>query len=546
MPTSTWKANTMRRIPLNLIPNTITREAKKTLANVTVADPATLVFALDGEDGTASWTQDERENLSVYPDLVCSLLLKHHNTANKCTTEEKGFWYRSDKGDIDGNLLVWGSLSRVNVTIMGTVEEPMLVVSDTGRQQCKAAEWLTGFLAVCREALKAHKGDTFKAQHQVLGDHANDPIVRSFAPVHWAVIFQGGSSTGRPLVSWNDKAGKYSAVFWVSLTAGGGAPSERATLERAKLARIQVPSTVSGEALTLRKLVLSYLREAANTTTPHTEETALRHAGSFVSQPMTVGASNRELKEAWTQSLYKFSLVCAAVREKVDAEADPRKMLALFDRAVKKCVKIVPQNEAVGDEFNFTYSGNALTEEQQLTAFLPKPKKAKETKKVPVTTPEGTMDIASTVNSATGDAVIVWDNLAPSSVSPSRKVAIRVQLDTVRRLSQAARSPMSPLGSEDKAAAAAIVKYLAWEAGDSTALPESLRKLLTIEEDEDDSFADLKDFIEHWDGKAPLTHDNEAVQSKLDELRKTLADVRKPDDRALAAQDWLLKQVTGV
>lgn len=524
----------MRRIPLNLIPNTITREAKKTLANVTVADPATLVFALDGEDGTASWTQDERENLSVYPDLVCSLLLKHHNTANKCTTEEKGFWYRSDKGDIDGNLLVWGSLSRVNVTIMGTVEEPMLVVSDTGRQQCKAAEWLTGFLAVCREALKAHKGDTFKAQHQVLGDHASDPIVRSFAPVHWAVIFQGGSSTGRPLVSWNDKAGKYSAVFWVSLTAGGGAPSERATLERAKLARIQVPSLVSGEALTLRKLVLSYLREAANTTTPHTEETALRHAGSFVSQPMTVGASNRELKEAWTQSLYKFSLVCAAVREKVDAEADPRKMLALFDRAVKKCVKVVPQTEAVGDEFNFTYSGNALTEEQQLTAFLPKPKKAK-VAKAPVA--ENTADDA-------GDEADTTP--APSSVSPSRKVAIRVQLDTVRRLSQAARSPMSPLGSEDKAAAAAIAKYLAWEAGDSTALPESLRKLLTIEEDEDDSFADLKDFIEHWEGKAPLTHDNEAVQSKLDELRKTLADVRKPDDRALAAQDWLLKQVTGV
>ena len=533
----------MRRIPLNLIPNTITREAKKTLANVTVADPATLVFALDGEDGTASWTQDERENLSVYPDLVCSLLLKHHNTANKCTTEEKGFWYRSDKGDIDGNLLVWGSLSRVNVTIMGTIEEPMLVVSDTGRQQCKAAEWLTGFLAVCREALKAHKGDTFKAQHQVLGDHASDPIVRSFVSVHWAVIFQGGSSTGRPLVSWNDKAGKYSAVFWVSLTAGGGAPSERATLERAKLARIQVPSTVSGEALTLRKLVLSYLREAANTTTPHTEETALRHAGSFVSQPMTVGASNRELKEAWTQNLYKFSLVCAAVREKVDAEADPRKMLALFDRAVKKCVKIVPQNEAVGDEFNFTYSGNALTEEQQLTAFLPKPKKAK-VAKAPVA--ENTADDAAG-NSATSDETDIVP--APSSVSPSRKVALRAQLDTVRRLSQAARSPMSPLGSEDKAAAAAIAKYLAWEAGDSTALPESLRKLLTIEEDEDDSFADLKDFIEHWDGKAPLTScESEAVQSKLDELRKTLVDAKKmkPDDRALAAQDWLLKQVTGV
>lgn len=530
----------MRRIPLNLIPNTITREAKKTLANVTVADPATLVFALDGEDGTASWTQDERENLSVYPDLVCSLLLKHHNTANKCTTEEKGFWYRSDKGDIDGNLLVWGSLSRVNVTIMGTIEEPMLVVSDTGRQQCKAAEWLTGFLAVCREGLKAHKGDTFKAQHQVLGDHASDPIVRSFAPVHWAVIFQGGSSTGRPLVSWSEKAGKYSAVFWVSLTAGGGAPSERATLERAKLARIQVPSTVSGEALTLRKLVLSYLREAANTTTPHTEETALRHAGSFVSQPMTVGASNRELKEAWTQNLYKFSLVCAAVREKVDAEADPRKMLALFDRAVKKCVKATPQTETVGDEFSFTYSGNALTEDQQLAAFLPKPKKAK-VAKAPVA--ENTADDAAG-NSATSDETDIVP--APSSVSPSRKVALRAQLDTVRRLSQAARSPMSPLGSEDKAAAAAIAKYLAWEAGDSTALPESLRKLLTIEEDEDDSFADLKDFIEHWDGKAPLTHDNEAVQSKLDELRKTLADVRKPDDRALAAQDWLLKQVTGV
>ena len=72
---------------------------------------------------------------------------------------------------------------------------------------------------------------------------------------------------------------------------------------------------------------------------------------------------------------------------------------------MKKCVKIVPQNEAVGDEFNFTYSGNALTEEQQLTAFLPKPKKAKETKKAPVTTPEGTMDIASTVNSATGETL---------------------------------------------------------------------------------------------------------------------------------------------
>jgi hypothetical protein len=89
---------------------------------------------------------------------------------------------------------------------------------------------------------------------------------------------------------------------------------------------------------------------------------------------------------------------------------------------------------------------------------------------------------------------------------------------------------------------------LAWEAGDSTALPESLRKLLTVEEDEDDSFADLKDFVERWDGKAPLSHDSEAVQAKLDELRKTLVDAKKmkPDDRALAAQDWLLKQATGV
>ncbi len=103
---------------------------------------------------------------------------------------------------------------------------------------------------------------------------------------------------------------------------------------------------------------------------------------------------------------------------------------------------------------------------------------------------------------------------------------------------------MSPLGSEDKAAAAAIAKYLAWEAGDSAALPPALRKLLTLD-DEDDSFADLKDFVEHWDGNAPLTHDNEAVQAQLDELQKALADVRKPDDRALAAQDWLLKQATG-
>lgn len=151
----------MRKILSTDIPNSIGRDAKKEAKSKSIVDPADVSFAV----GPESWLRDGRENNPVSPVLVGSIILSH-DTDNR-SDEAKDAHFEGDKREegggrkktkIQGNPVIWGSLSAVQITVMGTDEKPVLIVGAGGRQTAMASEWLTGFLRRCRAALsKAHE-----------------------------------------------------------------------------------------------------------------------------------------------------------------------------------------------------------------------------------------------------------------------------------------------------------------------------------------------------------------------------------------------------
>lgn len=487
----------MRRVPINQIRDEVSRDKKRELAKRSVESPDNLVFAIDGDDGSIAWTQDGREDLPVFGKLVRSLLRKHRNTANLCSDDAIDAHFLSDGKKLQGNPVVWGSLDSVNVAIMGTDDEPMLVVSSTGRQQCKAAEWLTAFLADCLLYLKACKGDANKAEAKMRLEYAtmdatvniDDPhietdmkvsrsIVESLTSVHWAIIFAGGGPIGRPLVS-SGKHGSYAAVFLVSIDARGAAPTDRGSLERAKLARQHVPSTFSGEAMAHRRLVMSYLQEGIKDAM-HTELSARRYAQDFVICPLAVGGGGADIGDEYEEKLYRFALVCAEVRTLVDAETNPAGALRAFDRAAKRCVKpqiakqvVKEATDIEGDdgqeaepEIAFEFTTNAYDAEEQMRRYLPTPRHRVESSEPPKSLGKGK-----------GAAEIPATNSAGASADgPDDRMALS------RRLKNACSSPFEKMTDSDRALASAISRYLAFAAGDVDQLPEAVKKLISGEE----------------------------------------------------------------
>ena len=507
----------MRKIPINQVTDALSPEERKRYAAPRIVNPELLAFIVDGDDGSTSWTQDGRESLGVSATLVCSLLRQHSHTGNVEAPSQPKSWYMMGTEKKTGVAPpVWGTLDSVSVRAMGTDAAPIFAIADTGRQQCKAAEWLTAFLSHCRDVLRECGGDTIAAQGRLMAS-ASDEIVRSFGPAEWAVIFVLSPTLRRPLVSVSKPHGDYSGVFFVRTHPGGGSPSDRASLERAKLARQRVPSTWSGEALSLRRLVVSYLRESAGLQAAQTEETALAYARPYVQAPLAVGGVGAVTAEH-VRKLYLFALVCEEVRALVDGETDPKKSIAAFERAVKKCVDISHVSEVVdGDEDRrYIVSENYLTTDEQVERYSGKPK---------ATAPRKPKKLAK--------------------VSP----AILARLDS---------------GS---AQAQTVAAYLRWQAGDAKALPADIVEALTAKEDEqaettatrdagqpvaqawmaaEAAFAQLALAIEAWDG-GPPRHSDAAIKAQLDEMYDALPSdcVKTADRKAWALNTWLMEKARG-
>lgn len=505
----------MRKIPINQVTDALSPEERKRYAAPRIVNPELLAFIVDGDDGSTSWTQDGRESLGVSSTLVCSLLRQHSHTGNVEAPSQPKSWYMMGAEKKTGVAPpVWGTLDSVSVRAMGTDKEPIFAIADTGRQQCKAAEWLTAFLSHCRDVLRECGGDTIAAQGKLMAS-ASDEIVRSFGPAEWAVIFVLSPTLRRPLVSVSKPHGDYSAVFFVRTHPGGGSPSDRASLERAKLARQRVPSTWSGEALSLRRLVVSYLRESAGLQAAQTEETALAYARPYVQAPLAVGGVGAVTAEH-VRKLYLFSLVCEEVRALVDGETDPKKSIAAFERAVKKCVDISQVAEMVDGDENRRYivSENYLTTQEQVERYNGKPKSAVSRKPKKL-----------------------------AKVSP----AILARLDS---------------GS---AQAQAVAAFLRWQAGDAKALPADIVEVLEDEQAEtttesqpmqssvapvwmvaEAAFAQLALAIEAWDG-GPPRHSDAAIKAQLDEMYDAIPPdcIKAAERKAWALNTWLMEKARG-
>lgn len=521
----------MRNIPINQIVDSLSPEERKRYAAPRITDPALLAFVVDGDDGSTSWTQDGREALGVSAVLVCSLLRQHSHTANVEPPSQPRSWYMVGETKKTGAAPpVWGTLDSVSVRAMGTDAEPVFAVADTGRQQCKAAEWLTGFLARCRDVLRECGGDTLKAQGTMMT--GGDPIASTFGAAEWAIIFTMSPTLRRPLVSIGKPYGDYSAVFFVRTHPGGGSPNERASLERAKLARQRVPSTWSGEALSLRRLVISYLRDSAGRPDAHTEETALAYARPFVQNIMAVGGAG-SVSADYVKKLYLFSLVCEEVRTLVDSETDARKSLTAFERAVKHCVDLsLVTNLVDGDvDRKYTLSENLLITEEQLEAYTGKPKGR----------PKGARN-------------------------KPLKLA-KVGADILARLDA---------GDEQ---AKAIAAFLRWHAGDAGALPTEIVEVLTAAKEGDTGaigvratpeqeeaaqqrlnaarehvrtvlqetkFAELAAAVEAWEG-GPPRHQDKEIKAQLDEMYDAIPEdyVKTAERKAWALNTWLIERARG-
>lgn len=499
----------MRKIPINQVTDALSPEERKRYAAPRIVNPELLAFIVDGDDGSTSWTQDGRESLGVSATLVCSLLRQHSHTGNVEAPSQPKSWYMMGAEKKTGAAPpVWGTLDSVSVRAMGTDKEPIFAIADTGRQQCKAAEWLTAFLSHCRDVLRECGGDTIAAQGKLMAS-ASDEIVRSFGPAEWAVIFVLSPTLRRPLVSVSKPHGDYSAVFFVRTHPGGGSPSDRASLERAKLARQRVPSTWSGEALSLRRLVVSYLRESAGLQAAQTEETALAYARPYVQTPLAVGGVGAVTAEH-VRKLYLFSLVCEEVRALVDGETDPKKSIAAFERAVKKCVDISQVAEMVDGDENRRYivSENYLTTQEQVERYSGKPKTA----------------------------------------APPRKP---------KKLAKVSPAILARLDS-GSAQARAVAAFLRWQAGDAEALPADIVEALTAKEDEQAettaakeadptaAFAELAQAIEAWDG-GPPRHSDAAIKAQLEEMYDAIPPdcIKAAERKAWALNTWLMEKARG-
>lgn len=489
------------------IPNTIDRDTKRALKERSIVSHEHVVFDLHDE----SWTRDGREDSPVSATLVGSIILSH-DTDNRSDEAPDAHFEGSTRTDdgkrakvkIKGNPVIWGSLSSVQLTILGTNEAPVLVMSASGRQTAKASEWLQGFLKRCRIALcdahakLAQARDEAKAKLDAL-KHAEpeklaeaqkafayfdgkdiltlaikaaraemqaerDPVTAELLEEHFNVIFDGSktSKLGKPLVGLT-----YSAAVWLSVKYGSDMPSDRHSLEKAKLANFQVPSLPSVEAESIRRLVRDYVLNGGLT-----EDRALSKVRQFARPLMAVGVPQPASAE-YVQKLYRLDMLCDEAKRTIDGERDPRKMLALFDRLTKRLFRAGTETITVGER-EFVLTRNEMDEDEQRALMAPR-KPAERAPRKPTA-------VAPTPTPAAASAVLT-------------------------RLS-ALRSPMTAgLSEQQRDQARAVWAWEAYRAGNPDALrdfPHLLSALRDEDEDEETPLSMAIDAVDHWNGKSKI------------------------------------------
>lgn len=547
----------MRKVLSTEIPNTIDGEHKKAAKHASIVDPADVVFA----DGPESWTRDGREDIPVSSTIAASLVLAF-DTDHR-SDGQRGSWYEGDsrvegkrvKSRIEGNPVVWGSLSSVQLTVMGTNEKPVLVVTASGRQTAKASEWLTGFLKRCRAALVAAKGDAKVAHGAMLME--DDPVARGFCQAQWLRIFFGsGSKLGKPLVGQT-----YSAAFHMSVSYTSDLPTERRALEKSKLANLQEPSPLSVEAETVYRLVRSYMCE----TEPSyrlTREEAFEHVRTFVRPLMAVGTANRT--DDYVQRLYRLACLIPEAQQRIDREPDPRKMLALFE----KYTSLTGTVDVRGKDGEIVHDKNGVVKTREVEGFGLFVE-GEETVTI------GTDEVVVPCNAATREDQLAILNPPPRERAERKKktptAAPTVDTAVLERLS-ALQSPMGKLAADPqkRAEIAAVAAWEAHRAGKPDALrdfPHLAEAIAPKEElpteDDETPLSIALDVAEHWNGdpkrlEFPEFCEKQPKQGKLTEeqyegpiklwaLRKAahekkIAEAKALFDKALAAMPATVKK----
>lgn len=555
------------------IPNTIDRDTKRALKERSIVSHEHVVFDLHDE----SWTRDGREDSPVSATLVGSLILSH-DTDNRSDEATDAYFEGSTRTEdgkrakvkIKGNPVIWGSLSSVQLTILGTNEAPVLVMSAAGRQTAKASEWLQGFLRRCRAALcAAHvnltqardeaktKLDALKnSEPEKLAEAQKafayfdgkdllslaikaaraemqaerDPVTSELLEEHFNVIFEGSktSKLGKPLVGLT-----YSAAVWLSVKYGSDMPSDRHSLEKAKLANFQVPSLPSVEAESIRRLVRDYVLNGGLT-----EDRALSKVRQFARPLMAVGVPQPASAE-YVQKLYRLDMLCDEAKRAIDGERDPRKMLTLFDRFTKRLFRAGTETITVGDR-EFVLTCNEMDEDEQRALMAPR-KPTERAPRKPTPTPVSAPAASSTVLTRLG----------------------------------AMRSPMATgLSEQQRDQARAVWAWEAYRAGNPDALRDfphllsALRDDAKEDEDEETPLSMAIDAVDHWNGKSkielpyfaerqPKDDDKipawnsrkakheatvKAAQSLIDAARAEMPATVKPDMRPAWLHDKLTEQ----
>lgn len=499
------------------IPNTIDRDTKRALKERSIVSHEAVVFDLHDE----SWTRDGREDSPVSATLVGSIILSHDtdNRSDEATdsyfegsTREEGG--KRVKVKIKGNPVIWGSLSSVQLTVMGTNEAPVLVMSAAGRQTAKASEWTQGFLRRCRDALcAAHarltaERDEAKATLDALKRRADadpvrlaeaqkalayfdgkdlhslavkaarsemqterDPVTADLLEEHFDAVFEGSKSSklGKPMVGLT-----YSAAVWLSVSYGSDLPTERRSLEKSKLANFQVPSLPSVEADSIRRLVRDYVLNGGMT-----EERALDKVRQFARPLMAVGVPQAASPE-YVRQLYRLDMLCDEAKKAIDGERDPRKMLALFDRLTKRLFRSGTETVTIGER-EALLTKNDMDEDEQRALLVPR----KPADRVP---------------------------RKPAAVAPAAAPAPAT--DVLKRLG-AMRSPMSTgLSEQQRDHVRAVHAWEAHRAGDPSALrdfphllaalTEEAAPVVEADDDGETPLAMALDAVDHWSGKGEI------------------------------------------
>jgi len=511
----------MKRVLSTDIPNTISGERRKECKKTFIVDPTCVVFAI----GPDSWLRDGREDIAVSASLVGSLILAN-DTDNRIDGPRVGEGHGNaarvpaDKTaqvpgyDTAGNPVLWGALSSVQLTVMGTDTEPVYVISAAGRQTAKASEYLTGLLRRLRElyqrvytALEREReecranlasllkrknlqpaeqerlfelqaaDETFKKRtldQQALEDvqaearKVRDPVLAELSDAHFLAIFRGvaGLKFGKPLVGRT-----YSAVFHLSVGYVPDLPSDYRSLERSKLANFQVPSPPSAEADNTRRLVREYVLNGVCAD----EVQALERVRQYVRPLMAVGAEQPPSAQ-YVMQLYRLDMLVPEAKKAVDEQADPRKMLALFEKLTKRLFREALEEVERGN-LKVHLTCNEMSDDEQraeLANILNPPKRGRTDK----------------------------PKLKTQSVVPVRsdRAPILAKL-------AALRSPMNSLSDDQRREAAAVAAWERFQAGDAAALrdyPHLASAVADAEAEVDSEDTPLQmalDFLDGWNGR---------------------------------------------